>query len=661
MIGSLMLYNLKRLWLLSGLSLIILPAFAQYNRNDFKNVLDLRNSMEMRHVNQTSAMLFSDMGAWHGYALPAKTAEYGGFNGPVLFNEIGLVLSPSFAKLSLKLNGTDFIFKNPVLEYYPGLLQQEYRDGQVKVEQKLIFTDARSALIEVRLSNHSTSIKSAEIGISGAVNPEVGTVRINKKNVEVYLKKAVFVSGLLTDLDVVSTTDQLHYNSVFAKPVEIAPSGTFTFYIRQSGFTDEKEMTNPLFRSVEKPEVYFRDNKFRWDNYISRLFSFKTDWMKEVAYRRLAVKSAVTLLTNWRSAAGDVKHDGIFPSYNFFDGFWAWDSWKHAAACALFDTKLAENSIRSMFDYQDKDGMIADCIFLDASRNNYRNTKPPLAAWAVWEVYRISHRLDFIKEMYPVLKSYHEWWYNNRDHDGNGLCEFGSTDGTKEAAAWESGMDNAVRFDRAEMIQNNKSAWSVNQESVDLNSFLYYEKLLLSKMAALLGLKNEQKQFDLEAGILQDKVNGIMFDQTTGFYGDIWLKDKKPVGLLGPEGFIPLWTGLARKDYAALAKKNILDTRRFNTYLPFPTFQADHTDFDPKAYWRGPVWLDQAMFGMEGLKRFGYKKDATELFKKLTLHAEGMLGDGSLRETYNPLTGAGMTVPNFSWSAASLLRLLLLD
>lgn len=656
-----MLYNVRRLMLLSGLSCLMLPVFSQYKRNDFKDVLDLRNSLEMRHVNQTSAMLFSDMGAWHGYALPAKTSEYGGFNGPVLFNEIGLVLSPSFAKLSLKLNGTDFNFKSPVLEYYPGMIRQEYSDGGVIVEQKLIFTDARSALIKVSLSNHSMSIKKAEIGISGTINPELGTLHVNGKNIEVRLNKAVFVSALLTDADVISTGDLMKYSSVFVKPVEIAPSATFTFYIRQSGFTDEREMNNPLFRSVEKPEVDFSHNQVRWNRYLNRLFSFKTEWTNEVAYRRLAVKSAVTLLTNWRSAAGDIKHDGIFPSYNFFDGFWAWDSWKHAAACALFDTKLAENSIRSMFDYQDKAGMVADCIFLDASRNNYRNTKPPLAAWAVWEVYRISHRLDFIKEMYPSLKAYHKWWYNNRDHDGNGLCEFGSTDGTKVAAAWESGMDNAVRFDHAEMIQNNESAWSVNQESVDLNSFLYDEKLLLSKMAALLGLKNEQKQFDLEAGVLRDKVNAMMFDKTTGFYGDIWLKDKKSIGLLGPEGFIPLWTGLARKDYAALAKKNILDSSRFNTYLPFPTFQADHPDFDPKAYWRGPVWLDQVMFGTEGLKRFGYKKDAAELFKKLTLHAEGMLGDGSLRETYNPLTGTGMTVPNFSWSAASLLRLLLLD
>ena len=40
-----------------------------------------------------------------------------------------------------------------------------------------------------------------------------------------------------------------------------------------------------------------------------------------------------------------------------------------------------------------------------------------------------------------------------RDHNRNGMCEYGATDGTLEAAAWESGMDNAIRFDGAVMLK----------------------------------------------------------------------------------------------------------------------------------------------------------------------------------------------------------------
>ena len=67
---------------------------------------------------------------------------------------------------------------------------------------------------------------------------------------------------------------------------------------------------------------------------------------------------------------------------------------------------------------------------------------------------------SFVKEMYPQLLNYYRWWYIDRDHNSNGICEFGSVDGTLEAAAWESGMDNAIRFDDARMVKNSDTAWS---------------------------------------------------------------------------------------------------------------------------------------------------------------------------------------------------------
>lgn len=70
-----------------------------------------------------------------------------------------------------------------------------------------------------------------------------------------------------------------------------------------------------------------------------------------------------------------------------------------------------------------------------------------------------------------------------RDHDGDGLCEFGSTDGSLIAAKWESGMDNAIRFDDSKILKNSEGAFSLNQESVDLNAYLYAEKEYLSKLA----------------------------------------------------------------------------------------------------------------------------------------------------------------------------------
>jgi putative isomerase len=95
-----------------------------------------------------------------------------------------------------------------------------------------------------------------------------------------------------------------------------------------------------------------------------------------------------------------------------------------------------------------------------------------------------------------------------------------------------------------------------------------------------------------------------------------------------------------------------MDPHMFNTVMPFPTVSADNPRYSPDKYWRGPVWLDQAYFAIEGLRRYGFADDAGYMARKLLYAAEGLTGDGPIRENYNPETGAGLNAANFSWSAA---------
>ena len=41
------------------------------------------------------------------------------------------------------------------------------------------------------------------------------------------------------------------------------------------------------------------------------------------------------------------------------------------------------------------------------------------------------------------------------------------------------------------------------------------------------------------------------------------------------------------------------------------------------------------------MKNYGYDAEAKELVEKMFQNAEGLLGDGPIRENYNPLTGRG--------------------
>ena len=399
---------------------------------------------------------------------------------------------------------------------------------------------------------------------------------------------------------------------------------------------------------------------------IQKLKAFKKpSWCTTPALqntRKIIIEKCIqTLYHNYLKANAAIFHDGVVPSPTTFDGLWAWDSWKHAYALAYFDKELAENSVRAMYDYQDAAGMIADCIFTDTGRNNYRDTKPPLSAWAVYKIYQQTKDTNFLREMFPKLLKYHYWWYINRDHDQNGLCEYGSTDNTLEAARWESGWDNAVRFDQALSLKNSEHAYSMNVESVDLNSYLFLEKNQLAKIALLLGKDEIAVKLKKETGKLTQQIQSLFYDSATSFFYDIQLEDKNFIMSKEASGWLPLYAGIATREQAEKVKNTMLNENYFNTFIPLPTLSKDNLKFDPaKGYWRGPVWLDQFYFGYKGLKNYGYTKEADGLLVKLLQHAEQITkADGALRENYNPINGKGQGAKDFGWSAALLLMMML--
>ena len=327
----------------------------------------------------------------------------------------------------------------------------------------------------------------------------------------------------------------------------------------------------------------------------------------------------------------------------------------------LSNYKAVVTKMLSLFDYQAENGMVPDFIGYNKVRNNWRDSKPPIASWGAMNVYKVTGDKAFLDEIFDKLYRFHQWWYAERDHDHNGICEYGSTDGTLIAAAWESGMDNGVRFDDTRMLKNEmEKAWSMDQENICLNSFLYVDKLTLSEMASILGKQELSEQLAKEAEVIKLYVQTKMYDSESGFFYDIRLNDRTPVKVMGAEGWLPLWAGIATPEQAESVKNIMMDEKHFNSYLPLGTLDVSHPALRPTfGYWRGPVWFNQVYFGITGLKRYGYVEEADLLTRKFMAHAQGLMTDGPIHENYNPLTGEVLNAPNFGWSSALILRLLL--
>ncbi|MDH6136689.1 putative isomerase [Kitasatospora sp. MAA4] len=707
-------------------ALAALPAAAQAapavpaptTAEDYADVLDLHGVPAVAYPGDADdnnpVTVFADLGAWHAYALPTveDTAAHGGFTGPLyIAQEYPWWLSSGFSRIEVSEHGQPLDLSAgapPRLNALPGRLRQSYDLGAgLTLRLDLCFAGNRSALVRANLTNTASTPRTLAVSWTGtllrpAEQPQHAALALGATGtgVAVDFARVREVWDFLTDgterfeithaSAVRTTVDGDSYRTVLSAPLTLAPGRARSLdWVESYTFTaaERTREAATVDRALTAPDEVRAANAARWHGYLDGA----TEGVP-ADRRRTAVKCVQTLVTNWRSPAGRIRHDAVTPSLSnkWFNGVWAWDTWKQAVGTARFAPELAAAQIRAMFDHQIQPdsptrpqdaGMIPDCIFYnDPSTGggnwNERNSKPPLAAWAVWEVYRHGGDSAFLRELYPQLTAYQAWWYRNRDHAHDGLAEYGATvdpgnaaaEDCRQAAAWESGMDNAPRFDAAlgaAVVQNRAAdgtllGYSLTQHSVDLNAYLAADKRHLATIAQTLGDRTAATRLRAEADAVDAAVRASMYDPATGWFHDTDLATGARLTARGRgiEGAVPLWSGTATRAQAATVRARLLDPAEFGTRLPFPTVSRSSPYFDPEGYWRGLVWLDQAYFALEGLRRYGFTADAGDLTARLLAVAGGLTQDAPLSENYNALTGAARNSPNFSWSAALLLPLL---
>ncbi len=609
-----------------------------------------------------SGLMFSDQGAWFAYSFPDSISNLTGFSGPFLMTQQnGVWSSASLSNLVIDNN----VWTSHSSISYNSHLEQTFKSDHLELKQELVFSSGHTAIIKSTLKNNSQSDKKITYHFKNeSLFADGLKLSTDKNKLVINSSKTDAIGHILFPNEIVlNSTDSTYTSNIIS--IELKPNETKEFIISQSFIFKGYSWSNEL-KSIENStfKAVLDLRKAEKNTQLRALIENRKEQFSTDIYAEVLKKAHLTLQNNWRIPAGEIKHEGLFPSYHYkwFNGFWSWDSWKHSVGLSFYNTELAKKQMKLMFEFQSEDGFVADCVFRDITieKHNYRDTKPPLSAWAVSKIYNKDKDLEFVKYMYPKLKLYHEFWYNKRDHDQDGLCEYGSTDGSLIAAKWESGMDNAIRFDNSKIVKNGEGAYSINQESVDLNAYLYAEKNYLAELATLLQKIEDAQKFTKEATVLKRKIQTQFYDVNDGWFYDTTLDGKTFIKGEGSEGWTALWAKAASQEQAEAVKEKMMNPKKFFTKVPFQTMSADHEKFNPlKGYWRGPNWLDQAYFGVKSLRNYGFNEDADKATIQILKGAEGVLGKGrSIRENYHPLTGEGLNAQNFSWSAAHIIMLL---
>ncbi|HAV1813440.1 TPA: alpha-glucosidase, partial [Enterobacter hormaechei subsp. steigerwaltii] len=468
----------------------------------------------------------------------------------------------------------------------PGALVQKLSARDVQIVMTLRFASARTSLLETRITSKTPLELVWDGELLEKLEAKEGKPRSDKTIDSAYpdyQRKIVATrDGLkVTFGKVRSTWDLLtsgssEYQLHRSLPAETTVDGhRFTSRAQISGSTtlyttyshllnaDDVAREQPQIRDIlARPAYFMAASQARWERYLQKGL---TNPHATPEQTRVAVKAIETLNGNWRSPGGAVRFNTVTPSVTgrWFSGnqTWPWDTWKQAFAMAHFNPEIAKENIRAVFSWQIKPddpvrpqdtGFVPDLIAWNLSPErggdggnwNERNTKPSLAAWSVMEVYNTTQDKAWLAEMYPKLVAYHDWWLRNRDHNGNGVPEYGATrDKAHNTATGEmlftvkkgdkeeslSGLNNYARiidngqYDSLEIPAQVAASWESGRD--DAAVFGFIDKAQLDKYVENGGKRsdwtvkfaeNRSKKGDLLGySLLQESV-----DQASYMYSD---------------------------------------------------------------------------------------------------------------------------------------------
>ncbi|OGE42476.1 hypothetical protein A3B45_01585 [Candidatus Daviesbacteria bacterium RIFCSPLOWO2_01_FULL_39_12] len=385
----------------------------------------------------------------------------------------------------------------------------------------------------------------------------------------------------------------------------------------------------------------------------------------------LKTKVYELMLTNRRHKG---KHQYTLPSSNSYPYQWLWDSCFHAIILNHYNTEDAKKELLSLVANQFENGMIPHMIYWkpqnkkDFQLINWGKegtssiTQPPMIAYGVWEIFQKDRDINFLKSIYPYIYHFYKYLLNERDPHEKHLIGIMNPD--------ESGEDNSPRFDLAlglsptqTLQENTKRRFKLIKQNIScrfdapfcmrnffwvkdvpFNSIMVLNLRLLSQIAQKIGKKGDAIYFEKKSDEITKAMRELMLED--GIFWSTYGEDYKKIKVKTWGIFAPLFAKmLTQREAKKLVKNHLLNKKEFWTDYPIPTVSLNDPSFDPKGFWRGPIWIATNWFIYKGLLNYGFKDVAEDIKRS----SENLIQESGFREQFNPLTGEGQGAQNFTW------------
>ncbi|MEM1336852.1 MAG: trehalase family glycosidase [Bacteroidota bacterium] len=410
------------------------------------------------------------------------------------------------------------------------------------------------------------------------------------------------------------------------------------------------------------------------------------------------------------------KEGFTIPSKGLYPFQWKWDSGFIALGFAHFDMAKAKKEIETLLHAQWDNGFIPHIIFHNESDTYFPGpdfhqsklhpqsskkyastvmTQPPVFGFVLEHLLRISKdkqdMMRFIEKHIDKVFENHIYFYEHRDSNEEGLVFIYHN--------WESGTDNSpiwddiwetmdppeYTFERRDTSHVNPNQRPSKREYdhylyiIDIgkkhnydeskivehspflvqdplfNSILIKSNQSLIRLYGLLGNHNDKIEY-LKAKQRKSihSLNTKLFNDDLGAYVHYDLRNNRQIPFVSSSSFAPLFSQAPDHEKAQQMVFTLNEKFGGDDKYLCASFDPDHERFNPRKYWRGPVWINLNWMLYHGLEERGYhelaqriKSDSIELIEKY-----GFFEYFDCRKDNPDTSKSGYGGDNFSWSAA---------
>ena len=379
------------------------------------------------------------------------------------------------------------------------------------------------------------------------------------------------------------------------------------------------------------------------------------------------------------------------PTHGLYPYQWNWDSALAAWGFSTFDTDRAWTELETLFNGQWPSGMVPHILFHADDPGYFPGpdvwhsgtqppssgiTQPPVAASMarlVWEADRT--RRGRMAALFPRLLSWHRWFMAHRVRDGATCVTHPWESGRDNCPDWDIGMagvdasgvgpyqrrdtghvDPSMRPTRAEydryvtILDYGRSVRWDPVRIMDDGPFLMADPgthFILTRanddlawIARALG--EDIAEIESWSTVLARGADTI-WNPDLGAYDARDMRTGRFAGVLGSGAFLA---------YAADAGRPELDVHLGRVWdgvsygLPSADPEAPH--FEPRRYWRGPMWPFLNALIARGFASSGMEEEA----ERLRQETGAAIRAGGFNEYFDPVDGSPCGGKDFTWTAA---------